>query len=81
MMTYRAYNTAILDHMVSHVYMRKQSKKLELKCYIQMKSKVNVLTIGSYNSIQSTEELVISKYKYPNLVTSEGIQINEENIN
>ena len=41
-MTYRAYNTAILDHMVSHVYMRKQSKKLELKCYIQMKSKVNV---------------------------------------
>ena len=42
MTTYRAYNTTILDHMISHVCMRKHSKKLELKCYIQMKSKVNV---------------------------------------
>ena len=42
MTTYRAYNTAILDHMISHVCMRKHSKKLALKCYIQMKSKDNV---------------------------------------
>ena len=42
MTTYRAYNTTILDHMISHVCMRKHSKKLALKCYIQMKSKDNV---------------------------------------
>ena len=41
MTTSRAYNTTILGQMISHVCMRKHSKRLELKCYIQMTSKVN----------------------------------------
>ena len=42
MTTYRAYTTTILDNTIRHVCLRKHSEKLELKCYIQMKSKVNV---------------------------------------
>ena len=42
MTTYKVYNTTILDDMVSHVCIRKHSKKLELKCDNQVKSKVNV---------------------------------------
>ena len=42
MTAYKVYKTTILEHMVSHVCMRKHSRKLEPTCYIQMKSKVNV---------------------------------------
>ena len=60
----------------------KYRKKLKLKYYIQMKSKVNVQNHSPLAPvIQSTEELEISKYKYMNPFTSKRTQINEENIN
>ena len=83
MTTYRAYNTNASDHMVSHVSMRKHSKKLKRKCYIQMKSKVIVqghhsplAPVIPYKAQRNSQSPNIV-----NLFTSEGIQINEENIN
>ena len=64
----------------------KTQQKLKLKCYIQMTIKVDAQghhlpSAPSCKSIQSIEELIISKYKYTNPFTTERIQINEEKIN
>ena len=71
--------------MISHVCMRKHTKNLELKCYIEMKSEVNVQghhsLLAPLIPCKAQRKLVTSKYKYANLFTSEGIQINEENVN